>query len=75
LHISTQAGQGVGQKGTVSHYLDIFHRPRDLPIPNRDAKGIHYAMEFLQTQQQKQKGDDVPYEELSAKGNPRLSTV
>jgi glutamate synthase (NADPH) small chain len=22
-------------------------KPRDLPIPNRDAKGVHYAMEFL----------------------------
>ncbi|WP_182870728.1 glutamate synthase subunit beta [Stieleria mannarensis] len=22
-------------------------KPRDLPIPNRDAKGIHFAMEFL----------------------------
>ncbi|PAY21460.1 glutamate synthase [Rhodopirellula sp. SM50] len=22
-------------------------KPRDLPIPNRDAKGVHFAMEFL----------------------------
>jgi NADPH-dependent glutamate synthase beta subunit-like oxidoreductase len=43
-------------------------RPRDLPIPNRDAQGIHYAMEFLQTWQQKQRGDDIPYEQISAKG-------
>jgi len=43
-------------------------RPRDLPIPNRDAEGIHYAMEFLQTWQQKQRGDDIPYEQISAKG-------
>ena len=32
------------------------------------ATGIYYAMQFLQTWQQKQKGDDVPHEELSAKG-------
>ena len=47
-------------------------RPRDLPIPNRDAQGIHYAMEFLQTWQQKQSGDDIPYEQISAKGNLNL---
>ena len=33
--------------------------PRDLPIPGRkEASGIHFAMEFLQTWQQNQRGDD-----------------
>jgi NADPH-dependent glutamate synthase beta subunit-like oxidoreductase len=44
-------------------------RPRDLPIPNRNAEGIHFAMQFLQTWQQKQRGDEVPFEQVSAKGN------
>ncbi|KAL2314381.1 putative glutamate synthase [NADPH] [Schizosaccharomyces pombe] len=48
----------VGKNGDVS--LDELHKvydavvlasgstvPRDLPIPNRDSKGIHFAMEFL----------------------------
>ena len=48
--------------------LFLINRPRDLPIPNRDAAGIHYAMEFLQTWQQKQRGDDIDYERISAKG-------
>ena len=42
-------------------------RPRDLPIPNRSATGIHFAMEFLQTWQQKQWGDQVDHEKISAK--------
>jgi len=42
-------------------------RPRDLPIPNRSASGIHFAMEFLQTWQQKQWGDQVDHEQISAK--------
>ena len=41
--------------------------PRDLPIPNRDAEGIHFAMEFLQTWQQKQHGDDIDHLPISAK--------
>ena len=43
--------------------------PRDLPIPGRkEASGIHFAMEFLQTWQQKQRGDDVDDARISAKG-------
>lgn len=40
-------------------------QPRDLPIPGRDSEGIHYAMEYLQTWQQKQRGDNL--EPISAK--------
>merc|ERR1719187_14988 len=42
--------------------------PRDLPIQGRDLKGIHFAMEFLQTWQKKQRGDDINELPLSAKG-------
>jgi glutamate synthase (NADPH) small chain len=31
--------------------------PRDLPIPGRDAKGIHYAMDFLSQQNKRVAGD------------------
>lgn len=30
--------------------------PRDLSLPNRDLKGIHFAMEFLEAGQKKQIG-------------------
>ena len=39
-------------------------RPRDLPIPNRNATGIHFAMEFLQTWQQRQWGDQGNFTEI-----------
>jgi glutamate synthase (NADPH) small chain len=32
-------------------------QPRDLPVPGRDLKGIHFAMEFL-TQQNRRVGDE-----------------
>lgn len=41
--------------------------PRDLPIEGRSSDGIHFAMEFLQTWQQKQHGDDIDHLPLSAK--------
>jgi len=34
--------------------------PRDLPIPGRDLKGIHFAMEYLVQSNHAVAGDDVP---------------
>jgi len=42
--------------------------PRDLPIEGRSLEGIHFAMEFLQTWQQKQHGDSIDHLPFSAKG-------
>ena len=35
-------------------------QPRDLPVPGRDLKGIHFAMEFLPQQNRRCEGDSVP---------------
>jgi glutamate synthase (NADPH/NADH) small chain len=49
-------GKEVGRDPTGAQLLEQFDavvlctgatRPRDLPIPGRDLKGIHFAMEFL----------------------------
>ncbi|HXE07207.1 MAG TPA: glutamate synthase subunit beta [Acidobacteriaceae bacterium] len=32
-------------------------RPRDLPVPGRELKGIHFAMEFLPQQNRRNEGD------------------
>jgi glutamate synthase (NADPH/NADH) small chain len=34
--------------------------PRDLPVPGRELKGIHFAMEFLTQQNQRVAGENVP---------------
>ena len=44
-------------------------KPRDLPIPNRDAKGIHFAMEFLTANtKQMVHGDSFDEGFISAEG-------
>lgn len=44
-------------------------QPRDLPIPGRELKGIHYAMDYLTQQNRRGAGDRVPSaEEISAAG-------
>ena len=41
-------------------------QPRDLPVPGRELKGIHFAMEFLPQQNKRCAGDDVPDQILAA---------
>ncbi len=44
-------------------------KPRDLPAPNRDAKGIHFAMEFLTANtRQTVHGDQLGADFISAEG-------
>ncbi len=35
-------------------------KPRDLPVPGRELKGIHFAMEFLPQQNKRNAGDVIP---------------
>lgn len=43
-------------------------KPRDLPIPGRDFKGIHFAMDYLKQQNQRIAGEPIEEEKISAKG-------
>ncbi|MHB1140213.1 MAG: glutamate synthase subunit beta [Sulfuricaulis sp.] len=43
--------------------------PRDLPVPGRDLRGVHFAMEYLKQSNRRCEGDQVPAEqEISARG-------
>jgi len=43
-------------------------QPRDLRVPGRELKGIHFAMEFLPQQNRRNAGDRVAEEEILATG-------
>jgi glutamate synthase (NADPH/NADH) small chain len=43
-------------------------QPRELPIPGRDLKGVHLAMDYLTQQNKRVAGDTISGEEISAKG-------
>lgn len=47
-------------------------KPRDLPVPGRDLKGVHFAMEFLTQQNRVVSGIDVTAERILAKGKKVL---
>ena len=42
--------------------------PRDIPIPGRELKGIHYAMDFLTQQNKRVAGDGEPADPIMATG-------
>ncbi|MFD2600340.1 glutamate synthase subunit beta [Sphingobacterium corticis] len=42
--------------------------PRNLPIPGRELKGVHYAMEFLKQQNKRVGNSPIEVEEITATG-------
>ncbi len=45
--------------------------PKDLVIPNRDAKGIYFAMDFLKQSNKKVSGIPFEEEEINTKGKKK----
>jgi glutamate synthase (NADPH) small chain len=39
-------------------------QPRDLPVPGRELKGIHFAMDYLPLQNKRTLGDSIPDEQF-----------
>ncbi len=68
----------VGVDVTVEELRKQFHaivlaggaeQPRDLRVPGRELKGIHFAMEFLPLNNRRNAGDEIPAGEwISAAG-------
>ena len=48
---------------------------RDLPIPGRELKGIHFAMEYLPLQNKRCEGDAVPDEEFITAHGKRVVII
>jgi glutamate synthase (NADPH) small chain len=70
---STNVGVDIGINELMRDYHAIVLSggstiPRDLPVPGRDLKGIHFAMDFLKQQNKRVAGITVNEEEISATG-------
>ena len=72
----TNANVGVNVKvDEILHEFDAVllcggsEKPRDLPVPGRELKGIHFAMDFLPQQNRRLAGDTIPADQsITAKG-------
>jgi glutamate synthase (NADPH/NADH) len=74
--IEFQTGVTIGKDITARQLLDDYDAivlcmgstwPRDLNIPGRWLRGIHFAVSFLEVWQKKQSGKDVDYLSMYAK--------
>jgi len=72
-----QCNTNVGVDLGINELMHDYHTivlsggstiPRDLPVPGRDLKGIHFAMDFLKQQNQRIRGVPVIEEDILAKG-------
>lgn len=67
-------GKDIAAKDLVSQYDAVIlaggaEQPRDIPVPGRDLKGVHFAMEFLTQQNRKNQGQNTDEAlRISAKG-------
>lgn len=66
--VNIQAGELRKEFDAIVLAIGATHS-RDLPIPGRELKGIHFAMEFLPLQNKRNQGDTIPDDQfISAKG-------
>jgi glutamate synthase (NADPH) small chain len=49
--------------------------PRDLPVPGRELRGIHFAMEYLPLQNRRCEGDYIPDDEFISAGGKRVVII
>jgi glutamate synthase (NADPH/NADH) small chain len=47
-------------------------QPRDLPIPGRELRGIHFAMEYLRMQNRRNAGDMIPEDKFITAKDKRV---
>ncbi|MGE3178309.1 MAG: glutamate synthase subunit beta [Vicinamibacterales bacterium] len=76
--IMFRPGTNVGVDVTIEELRGQFDaivlaggstRPRDLPVPGRELKGIHFAMEYLTLQNRRCEGERIPDDQfISAEG-------
>jgi glutamate synthase (NADPH/NADH) small chain len=75
--VKFQANVNVGQDISAEQLREEFDAivltggstvPRNLPIPGRDLKGVHFAMDFLTQQNARVAGKKIHHEEIWATG-------
>lgn len=62
--INNGAGQTISPEQLCSDFDAVImaggaEQPRDLPVPGRELKGVHYAMDFLPSQNKVDAGDKI----------------
>jgi glutamate synthase (NADPH) small chain len=73
FHYNVNVGSDVSAKELADKHDALVmtggsEKPRDLPIPGRDLKGVHFAMDFLPQQNRRVSNEGVTVEPILASG-------
>ena len=63
--VTNWASSSISPKDLLAEFDAVLltggaEQPRDLPVPGRELKGVHFAMEFLPMQNRVNAGDSLP---------------
>jgi glutamate synthase (NADPH) small chain len=77
---NTHIGVDIPAKQLLEEYDAVVltggsEKPRDLPVPGRELKGIYFAMEFLPQQTKRVFGDNIPEESLITATNKHVVVI
>ncbi|MBM4133246.1 MAG: glutamate synthase subunit beta [Nitrospira sp.] len=69
VHIGTDmSGEELRRRFDAVGLAMGAEQPRELPVPGRELKGIHLAMDYLTQQNKRNAGDTITAEAITAKG-------
>ena len=69
VHVGNDVTMDALRKECDAVLLTIgAEQARDLPVPGRELKGVHFAMEYLTQQNKRVAGDEISEEPITAKG-------
>ncbi len=73
FHVNSHVGRNVPPEKLMKRYDAVVlaigaEQPRDLPVPGRELKGIHFAMDYLPQQNRRVSGEPDDAEPILATG-------
>jgi glutamate synthase (NADPH/NADH) small chain len=80
FRVNAHVGAGVAVADLRKQFHAVLlaggaEQPRDLPVPGREMKGIHFAMEFLPQQNRRNQGDTVPEDQAILATGKRVTII
>jgi len=80
FHANIHIGKDIPARQLVDAFDAVVlaggsEHPRDLPIPGRELKGVHFAMDFLRSNSHRVQGDEVPAEAFISAAGKHVAVI
>jgi len=80
FHANIHIGKDIPARQLVDAFDAVVlaggsEHPRDLSIPGRELKGVHFAMDFLRSNSHRVQGDEVPAEAFISAAGKHVAVI